>query len=99
VSTTSQKKGTARSVVSALRNVRVEDDIWIPAGPAAARAGTDRSKVARDAWQALIDRENDEVWQEASRLAAARGTTPEAVQRRALEQWVRAQQRREQKKT
>jgi hypothetical protein len=86
---------SSRSAVSSLRNVRVEDEIWFPAKDAAARAGTNLSVVARDAWWGLVEREQDEVWQEASRLAAARGTTPEAVMRRALEQWVARQKRRE----
>jgi hypothetical protein len=73
---------------TSLRNVRAGDELYNAAGAAARAQGTDLSTVARDAWQALIDRQNDPLWQEALALAAERGTTVEEVQRKALEQWV-----------
>lgn len=68
-----------------LRNIRIDDDLWEEAGKVLKEIGSDRSKAARETYELVTD----PLYATSYRLAAERGTTPEQVQRRALEAWVR----------
>jgi hypothetical protein len=71
-----------------LQNVRVPPELWTAAGAACDRLGTDRSKVVRDALQALVDRADDPQWAALSTLAEERGTTADEIQNLAVTQYL-----------
>jgi hypothetical protein len=82
-----------------LRNVRIDDELWAAGGEFCERAKargvkTDRSKIARDAIQREIDREQDPTWVALSTLAAERGTTTEELEKLAVTQYLAGIQRK-----
>lgn len=76
-----------------LQNIRIPGDLWRASDAACKAHGTNRSQVARNALQREVDMETDPVLSEALRLANKRGTTVDALERTALEQYLRRQKR------
>lgn len=73
-----------------LRNIRVEDDLWFEAEEPCRRqfGRVGRSGAARRGLQDAIDRETDPLWLDLAALAKERETTPEALQRYVVEQYL-----------
>jgi hypothetical protein len=104
VISTADAPPTVKRGDTTLRNIRVEDDLWRAAGDACAALKrehgivTDRSKIARDAYQTVIEQQHDPQWLALVQLAKERDTTPEELQKFAVAQYVASIQRKRAKR-